>query len=28
VMDCEPEWVDVAEQDEGLAFYNLSQIWV
>jgi phosphoribosyl 1,2-cyclic phosphodiesterase len=27
-MDCEPEWIDVAEQDEGLAFYNISEVWV
>ena len=27
-MGCEPEWIDVAEQDEGLAFYNVSQVWV
>lgn len=23
-MGCEAEWIDVAEQDEGLAFYNVS----
>lgn len=27
-MGCEPEWIDVAEQDEGLAFYNISEVWV
>ncbi len=27
-MGCEPEWIDVAEQDEGLAFYNVSEVWV
>ena len=28
VMGCEPSFIDVAEQDEGLAFYNLSQVWM
>ncbi|MHB8622527.1 MAG: MBL fold metallo-hydrolase [Sulfuricaulis sp.] len=28
VMGCETQWIDVAEQDEGLAFYNVSTAWV
>ncbi|MHB8729916.1 MAG: MBL fold metallo-hydrolase [Sulfuricaulis sp.] len=27
-LGCAPEWVDVAEQDEGLAFYDVSAVWV
>ena len=27
-MGCEPSFIDVAEQDEGLAFYNVSEVWV
>ena len=27
-MGCEPSFIDVAEQDEGLAFYHLSETWV
>ena len=27
-MDCEPEWIDVAEQDEGLAFHHIAEAWV
>jgi phosphoribosyl 1,2-cyclic phosphodiesterase len=27
-MGCEPEWVDVAEQEEGLAFHHVSEAWV
>lgn len=26
-LDCEPEWIDVAEQDEGLARHRLSAAW-
>jgi phosphoribosyl 1,2-cyclic phosphodiesterase len=28
VLGCAPEWVDVAEQEEGLAFYDVSAVWV
>jgi len=27
-LGCEPEWVDVAEQEEGLAFHHVSEAWV
>lgn len=27
-MGCEPEWIDVAEQDEGLAFHHVAEAWV
>jgi len=26
-LDCEPEWIDVAEQDEGLAFHRVAEAW-
>ena len=27
-MGCEPEWIDVAEQDEGLAFCKVAEVWI
>jgi len=28
VLGCAREWVDVAEQEEGLAFYDVCAVWV
>ena len=28
ILGCTPSLIDIAEQDEGLAFYNVSEVWV
>ena len=27
-IGCEPEWIDIAEQEEGLAFHHIAEAWV